>query len=73
MTTAAKRARKKANKLKGWPEKSEEEMSGPFNDADELFAHLDKVAEEPVTTESEHAAAMTALAQVKRMRKKAGE
>lgn len=58
MTTAAKRARKKANKLKGWPGVLEvmKELTEP------------EQAEEPVTTESEHAAAMTALAAAKRMR-----
>lgn len=57
MTTAAKRARKKASKLKGWPD--EVMLLTP--------AELEQ-AEEPVTTESEHAAAVTALAAVKRMR-----
>lgn len=60
MTTAAKRARKKANKLKGWPGilQAVKEMTEP------------EVTEEPAATESEHAAALTALAQVKRMRKR---
>lgn len=63
MTTAAKRARKKANKLKGWPKVPEDfvEVTAP------------EVNEEPVATESEHAAALTALAAVKRMRKKTSE
>lgn len=63
MTTAAKRARKKANKLKGWPKFPEDfvEVGPP------------EVSEEPVATESEHAAALTALAAVKRMRKKTSE
>lgn len=77
MTTAAKRARKKANKLKGWPGVLEamKEMTEP--EVMKLTAaeakQVEEALEEPVTTESEHAAAMTALAQVKRMRKKAGE
>lgn len=66
MTTAAKRARKKANKLKGWPDPEA---------APEDFAEVGppEVSEEPVATESEHAAALTALAAVKRMRKKTSE
>jgi hypothetical protein len=60
MTAAAKRARKKANKLKGWPEQepAAEEITPQVN--------------EPATTESEHAAAVTALAAARKM-KKTGE
>lgn len=55
MTTAAKRARKKANKLKGWPAPETPEVTPP-------------VTEEPTATESEHAAALAALAKAKKMR-----
>ena len=58
MTKADKRARKKANKLKGWPE-----VPGDF-----VEVGPPEASEEPATTESEHAAAMTALAAAKRMR-----
>ena len=54
MTTAAKRARKKANKLKGWPPPEE----------------ITPEVKEPTATESEHAAALTALAKAKKMRKR---
>lgn len=64
MTTAAKRARKKANKLKGWPEAEAMKLT-PAE-----VKQVEEALEEPVTTESEHAAAMTALAKVKRMRKR---
>jgi len=66
MTTAAKRARKKAKKLKGWPKFPEDfTEAGPPEASGEFVL---------ATTESEHAAAMLALAQVKKMRgKKAGE
>lgn len=63
MTTAAKRARKKANKeacdLRKAAELAEKQLNEFVND--------------PVATESEHAAAMTALAQVKRMRNRKAE
>jgi hypothetical protein len=61
MTTAAKRARKKANKLKGWPVIPDDftEVGPP-----------EETVEVPVATESEHAAAMQALAKAKRMRQR---
>jgi len=77
MTKADKRARKKANKLKGWPEVPGDfvEVGPPeANEEQEMkltpreAVQLEEALEEPVTTESEHAAAMTALAAAKRMR-----
>ena len=66
MTTAAKRARKKANKLKGWPPED-------INDAVQEQADVAESEMMAVTTESEHAAVMMALAKARKMRKKAGE
>jgi hypothetical protein len=63
MTTAAKRARKKANKLKGWPD---EEMKLTPREA----VQLEEALGEPTVTESEHAAAMLALAAARKMKKR---
>lgn len=60
MTTAAKRARKKANRRKGQQEKAARELT-------ELTEELD-LYERP---ESEKAAAQLALATAKKLRKKA--
>lgn len=62
MTTAAKRARKKANK--------------PDPKIDSAVQEQADIAEQEmtaVTTESEHAAAMQALAKAKRMRQRKAE
>ena len=67
MTTAAKRARKKANKMKGWPEFPEDfvEVGPPEEQAKQIVSDL---LDSPTATESEHAAARQALARVKKMR-----
>jgi hypothetical protein len=54
MTTAAKRARKRANQAKGRPEEITPEVN------------------EPTTTESEHAAALAALAKARKMQNREG-
>lgn len=59
MTTAAKRARKKANKLKGWPT--------PEEAAREVVSDL---LDSPTATEAEHAAALTALSSISKLKKK---
>lgn len=57
MTTAAKRARKKANKAKGWPEEHPKHVT---------------VKKPQDTTESAAAAARMALAKIKKMRESDG-